>query len=74
MHKRHGPVKRSYPFLMLMAVVSPMDNEKDIFGNPPKDIQGNPTDKNIQGNRPEDVQGNAPKDFYGNPTGEKPPA
>ena len=49
-----------------------MTNEKDIFGNVPKDIQGNPVDKNIQGNQPEDVQGNPPKDFYGNPTGEKP--
>ena len=51
-----------------------MDSEKDIFGNIPKDIQGNPVDKNIQGNRPEDAQGNEAKDFYGNPTGEKPDA
>ena len=51
-----------------------MENEKDIFGNIPKDIEGNATDKNIQGNRPEDAQGNTPKDFYGNETTEKPAA
>ena len=51
-----------------------MGNEKDIFGNILKDIQGNPVDKNIQGNRAEDPQGNASKDFYGNETTEKPPA
>jgi hypothetical protein len=32
-----------------------------------KDIQGNPTDRNIQGNLPKDGQGNTDKDFYGNP-------
>lgn len=31
------------------------------------DIQGNPTDRNGQGNRPKDGQGNTDKDFYGNP-------
>lgn len=46
-----------------------MTGEKDIWGNVPKDIQGNPEDKNIQGNRPEDGQGNKPRDIYGNETG-----
>ncbi len=31
------------------------------------DIHGNPTDTDIQGNRPKDAQGDEEEDFYGNP-------
>lgn len=47
-----------------------MAGEKDIFGNPTgTDVQGNTDDKNAQGERPKDGQGNAPKDIYGNEGG-----
>lgn len=46
-----------------------MDDGKNIFGNLANtDIQGNATDKNIQGERPKDIQGNPPKDIFGNET------
>lgn len=42
---------------------------RDIFGNLTNtDVQGNPEDKNIHGERPKDSNGNAPKDIYGNET------
>ena len=45
-------------------------NGRDVFGNLiGTDVQGNPNDKNAQGNRPKDVQGNPPKDIYGNKIG-----
>jgi len=47
-----------------------MDAGKDIFGNlTGTDVQGNPPDKNIEGERPKDAQGNPPKDIYGNEIG-----
>lgn len=49
---------------------SVMTGGKDIFGNPTgTDAQGNTSDKNSQGNRPNDAWGNAPKDIHGNETG-----
>lgn len=41
----------------------------DIFGNLiGTDVQGNPNDKNAQGERPKDAEGNPPKDIFGNET------
>jgi hypothetical protein len=42
-----------------------MADDKDK--QPGWDVQGNPDDKNVQGNRPRDGQGNEGKDIYGNP-------
>lgn len=47
-----------------------MENGKDVFGNPTgENVQGNASDGNVWGKRPEDVQGNAPKDGWGDETG-----
>jgi hypothetical protein len=44
-----------------------MTEGKDIFGNPTNtDVQGNAGDKNAQGERLKDGAGNTPKDIYGN--------
>ncbi len=43
--------------------------DRDIFGNiTGTNIQGNPADENIQGERPKDEHGNVKKDIYGNET------
>jgi hypothetical protein len=37
--------------------------ERDVQGNPPRDVQGNDEDRNVHGNTPSDVQGNeAPRE------------
>lgn len=49
-----------------------MTGGKDIFGNPTNtNSQGNTDDKNSQGERPKDGSGNPPKDIYGNETDPK---
>ncbi len=46
-----------------------MSDGKDIFGNVTgTDVQGNPDDKNVHGERPKDSKGNPPGDLYGNET------